>query len=114
MKTAYAFHRPVDNAYLVRVRDRRRFRDLGVVLLTVLPIAAALFAYTRVHLQTLEVGYLIGDLERRLVEANETERRLRSEAAALESPARLERLARDLGLRPATIEQLVFVEGATR
>jgi cell division protein FtsL len=115
MRTAYAFRRPVDNAYLVRVRDRRRFRDLGVVLAVALPIALALFAYTRVHLQSLEVGYRIGELERRLVEVNETERRLRSEAARLGSPARLERLAVDeLGLRPPTLEQVIFVDGAAR
>jgi hypothetical protein len=111
VKTAYAFRRPVDNAYLVRVRDRRRFRDLAVVLAVALPIALVLFAYTRVHLQSLEIGYRIGDLERRLVEVAETERKLRSEAARLASPARLERLAvEELHLRPPALDQVIFVE----
>lgn len=115
MKTAYAFRRPVDNAYLVRVRDRRRFRDLGVVMVVALPIALALFAYTRVHLQSLEVGYRIGELERRLVEVTETERRLRAEASRLGSPERLERLAtEELGLRAPTIDQVIFVDGGAR
>jgi cell division protein FtsL len=115
MKTAYAFRRPVDNAYLVRVRERRRFRDLGVVLAVAMPIALALFAYTHVHLRTLEIGYRIGALERRLVEVTESERVLRSEAARLASPTRLERLAvQELGLRPPTLEQVIFVEGGRR
>lgn len=111
MRTAYVLRRPVRNAYLVRVRDRRRWRDLLVVLATVLPLALALLAYTRIHLEVTEVGYRIGVLERQLKDATERERLLRLEASRLESPERLERLGRqELGLIDPTVDQTLFVK----
>ena len=41
----YAVRRPVVNSYLVRQHDRRRRRELGVVLLACLPLAVALLGY---------------------------------------------------------------------
>lgn len=110
MRTAYALRRPVRNAYLVRVRDRRRSRDLLVVLAVVLPLAVALLVYTRIHVNMIEAGYRIGVLERQLDEVQDRERALRTEAARLESPERIERLARErLGMVEPTVETTMFV-----
>ncbi len=53
MRNAYAVRRPVANAYLVRERDRRRLRELAVVLLVVLSLGGGLLAYTWIHLEVL-------------------------------------------------------------
>ena len=115
MRTAYALHRPVTNAYLVRERERRRWRDLFRVVFLVVPLGAALFSYTWIHLETVESGYQIERLERELEGVLERERQLRLEAAHLSSPGRLEELARQrLGMVAPKLEQMIFVEGEAR
>ena len=111
MRGLYVFRRPVPNAYLVRQRDRRRRRELGVVLLAVLPLAAALLGYVWIDVELLDVGYEIHRLERTLKKEEQRERRLLMEASYLSSPEQVEaRALRELGMKPATLEQLVFAE----
>lgn len=111
MKTEYALHRPVHNTYLVRERSRDRWREVGVVLLCVLPLAVALLSYTWIHLEVVESGYQIVRLERELEELAEVEDRLGMEASELSSPARLERIATErLGLVHPRLDQVLFLE----
>lgn len=100
------------NSYLVRERDRRRWRELVVVVLTVLPLAVAVLAYTWVRMETLRTGYRIDALERSLNDELRRESELRLEASQLSSPSRVERNAREeLGMVVPGLEQMVFVEG---
>lgn len=111
MRNAYAFRRPVVNTYLVRERDRRRQRELAVVLLSVLCLGGGLLAYTWIHLEVLRTGYRIDALERELTELTQTERQLRLEAAYLASPSRVEqRAASELAMQSPALEQMVFWE----
>lgn len=110
MRTAYAFHRPVVNAQLVRERDRRRARELGLVLLILVPLGVALLAYTWIHLQVIGTGYEIRRLESRVEELADQERVLLLEAARLESPERLREEAVQLGMVSPRVEQFLFVE----
>ena len=111
MRNAYAFRRPVVNTYLVRERDRRRQRELAVVLLSVLCLGGGLLAYTWIHLEVLRTGYRIDALERELTELTQTERQLRLEAAYLASPSRVEqRAVRELAMQSPALEQMVFWE----
>ncbi len=109
MKSKYAVHRPVVNAYLVRERDRRRVRELLGIVLALAPLGAALLIYTWVHLEVLGAGYRVEELERRLHALHQSERRLRLEASYLAAPERIERRALDeLGMVEPTLEQVVF------
>lgn len=111
MRVRYGVHQPVANSYLVRERDRRRLRELLLVVVALAPLAAALLAYTWIHLEVLRIGYHIGDLERRLHRLQQDERHLRLEASYLARPERIEEHARrDLGMVPPSLEQMVFVE----
>ena len=111
MRSAYAFRRPVANSYLVRERDRRRQRELAVVLLSVLCLGGGLLIYTWVHLEVLRTGYRIDALERQLTDLTQTERQLRLEASYLASPSQVERRAtHDLGMQQPALEQVVFWE----
>lgn len=111
MRNVYALRRPVVNAYLVRERDRRRARELLLVLLVVVSLGGGLIAYIWIHLQVLSTGYHIDELERELVELNRKERQLRLEAAYLASPSQVERRAvEELGMQPPALEQVVFWE----
>lgn len=111
MKSSYAVHRPVENEYLVRERDRRRWKELGLILLVLAPVALSLSAFTWIHLQVLDAGYAIEALEGRLHDLERQESRLRLEAAHLASPSRIETLAtEELSMRPPTIDQMIFLE----
>jgi cell division protein FtsL len=111
LRSAYAFRRPVANTYLVRERDRRRQRELAVVLLSVLCLGGGLLIYTWIHLEVVRTGYRIDALERQLTDLTQTERQLRLEASYLASPAQVERrAAHDLGMQPPALEQVVFWE----
>jgi hypothetical protein len=111
LRNAYAFSRPVANSYLVRERDRRRVRELAIVLVVVLFLGGGLLAYTWVHLEVTRTGYRIDRLERELSDRTREERQLRLDAAYLASPAQIERRAvRELGLQPPALEQVVFWE----
>lgn len=111
MRGQYVVRRAVPNAYLIRQRDRRRRRELGVVVLAVLPLAVALLSYVWIDVQLLDIGYDIHRLDRALAEEEQRERRLLMEASFLSGPERVEERARlELGLQPASLEQLVFAE----
>ncbi len=112
MKTAYAIRRPVANAYLVRERDRRRLRELWLVLLCALPLLLVLIGYTSIRLEVVRIGARIDGIERTLGELRNTERRLLLDTSRLRSPGRVERYAgENLGLRPPVIDQLIFAAG---
>jgi cell division protein FtsL len=111
LRNAYAFRRPVANTYLVRERDRRRQRELAVVLLAVLCLGGGLLVYTWTHLEVLRAGYRIDALERQLADLNQTERQLRLEASYLASPSQIEqRATKELGMRPPELDQVIFWE----
>ncbi len=115
MKSAYAVRRPVENAYLVRERDRRRLRELAVVLAAVLPLLLALLAYTWIHLEVLRTGYRIDAGEKRLRQLVQVERQLRLEASYLGSPERTaERATSELGMQTPVLGQMIFAEEIRR
>ncbi len=108
---AYAVRRPVVNSYLVRERDRRRLRELAVVLLLVFSLGGGLLGYTWIHLEVLRTGYRIDASDRSLRELARKERQLRLEAAYLASPQRIEsRAVEELGMQPPALEQVIFWE----
>lgn len=111
MRNAYAFTRPVVNSYLVRERDRRRVRELALVLLVVVCLGAGLLAYTWIHLEVTRTGYHIDELEKELTRLTREERQRRLEAAYLASPSQIERRAvEELGMQAPALEQVVFWE----
>ncbi len=115
MRRPYAIHRPVENTYLVRERDRRLLRELLGVFAIVLVLGGGLLAYTWVHIEILRTGYRIDDREKELHGLLEEERRLLLETAYLKHPERIEeRARRDLDMREPTLQQTVFYQELVR
>ncbi len=113
MARAYVVRRPVVNSYLVRERDRRRLRELGWVLLVVLPVGLFGLAYVGLRLEVLRVGYRLDHLETRLEQRQRAERLLALEVSAMMRPAEIERRATsELGMRVPERRQLVTLEEA--
>ena len=111
MSRAYASRRPVENAVLVRERDRQLARELIGLLVAVVLLGGGLLAYTWVHVEMLRAGYRIDDLERRLHRLLEEERRWRLGLAERVHPSVVEeRAVRELGMRPPTLEETLYYE----
>ncbi|MCB1032771.1 MAG: cell division protein FtsL [Acidobacteria bacterium] len=111
MKTTYVLRREVDNAYLVRERDRRRRRELLAILAVAAPVGLCLLVYIWTHLQVLEASYRIDRLGNQLHEMSQEERHLGLEVARLASPGRIEKVAvEDLGMVPLEPEQVIALE----
>jgi len=109
LKSAYSLHRPVDNSYLVRDRDRRLRRELLSVLAVALPLSAAVLAYVWISSQVLDEGYEVLALEQTLRGQLERERRLRVEAATLSRYDEIEeRAIVELGFRELALDEVVF------
>ena len=109
MPSAYAYHRTVDNTYLVRDRDRRRRREHLRVLLWALPLAAVLIAYTGLHVRVLDTAYDIGGLERELAAAERRRTELALEVARRSGLPRVEARAVDeLGMQAPSAEVTVY------
>jgi cell division protein FtsL len=107
----YLRRQPVRNFLLVRERDRRRIRELRLLVLAVVPAALALLGYTWVQTEIMRTGYQVRALERRVEELARTERQLRLDASRLESLERVEAAAaKELEMQFPTLEQMVFVE----
>lgn len=82
-----------------------------MIVAAVLPLGLILFVYVWSHLQVLDAGYRIDELEQGLHELQQHERRLRLEAAHLSNPRRIEaRAAAELGMVPPERRQMVFLE----
>ncbi len=106
----YDVRRPIENPYLVRERDRRRMRELLVLLVAILPPLGVLLFGVRTNLQTIELGYQIGRLEKQRDRLIERRRKLLIEKAQASSLVRVEGIARGpLGLVAPRPEQVVLV-----
>ena len=105
---SYASHRQVENAWLVRERDRRRLRELALVVLAASTVVLALLAYTWLNVRVLETAYRIDELEGTL---KGLERRRAAldleEARASALPIVEARAAAELGMVPAAAARTV-------
>ena len=109
MPSAYAYHRTVENTYLVRERDRRRRREHLRVLLWALPLAAVLLAYTWLHVKLLDTAYDIGQLERELLTAERQRGELSLQVAQRSGLPRIERRAQEeIGMRAPHAGEVLF------
>ncbi len=110
----YAVRRRVANVYLVRERDRRRTVELLAFVAAALPLLAVLFAVVWANLQTYEIGYQIGNLEKQRERLVAKRRQLLIDRAEESSLVRIEKIARNaLGLLPARPDQVVLVRDST-
>jgi cell division protein FtsL len=113
VKSAYGVRQHVTNTYLVRQRDRRRRQELALVVVAVLPVAAALLGYVWLNVKLLNIGYEVYKLERALEQMEQKARELEIEVSYLSSPQQVTVRARaELGMVPVSLEQLVFAEEA--
>jgi cell division protein FtsL len=110
----YLLSKRVANERLVREVDRRRHRELLMVAVTALVLAAAVLAYGWQHFEMIRLGYRMEELRMERERLVKVHRQLQLERAALASPDRIEAIAAGrLGMVEPSADQFVVIEPRT-
>ena len=104
------FAKQIDNSRLVRVADPARSREMRYFVMSLAVLFAMFMVYAWQHYSAIEYGYnneILRTQRDSLVEAN---RQLKLEEAALQEPARIDELARQMGMQAPVAGQMVRME----
>ncbi len=100
----------IDNSRLVKVADPARSRERRYFIMSLVVLFAMFMVYAWQHYSAIEYGYnneILRTQRDSLVEAN---RQLKLEEAALQEPARIDELARQMGMQAPVAGQMVRME----
>jgi hypothetical protein len=112
-KVMYAKKKAIENAHIVRERDRERFRELLAVVLLAAPVALFLLLFTWQNLEVIRLGRRATVLSAAREELEKTNRDLRLRIQRMTSLDTVEAKAAQLGLQPTDSRQMVNVRPAT-
>ena len=108
-RVMYAKKKAIENAHIVRERDRERFRELLAVLLLAAPVALFLLLFTWQNLEVIRLARRATELRGAREELEKTNRDLRLRIQRMTSLGEVEKKAAQLGLRPTDSTHLVNV-----
>lgn len=101
------FTKRFDNSRLVKAADPQRTKEMRVFACAMALILGLLMTYGWQHLSGIEYGYHIETEKAQLQQLQEQNRQLRLTEAQLVDPARIDQLARGLGLSVPVPGQVV-------
>src|SRR3954464_14851460 len=93
----YTQKKPIENAHIVRERDRRRFRELLAVFSLGVPIGLFLLLFTWQNLEVIRLGREATQLQKVRKEIDEENKRLRVELDRLTALESVQKRANELG-----------------
>jgi cell division protein FtsL len=105
----YAQKKSIDNAHIVRERDRQRLRDLVTVVLVGLPIGLFLALFTYQNLEVMRLGHEATRLQKRRTELENQNKALQLELDRLTSLQSVEQKATKLGFERTDARAVVMV-----
>jgi cell division protein FtsL len=112
--TEYYTVKRIDNSRLVRPLHPAQLRDFWRRVAAGAGLAACLLVYAWQHFACIQLRYGIEQLESRRAQAAELNQKLHLEVATLESPMRVDLIARnELGLTLPGPGQMAPVEGSS-
>ncbi len=92
------FTKRIDNSRVVRVSDPKRRREMISFGITLSVLFLFVMVYLWQHFSAIEYGYRIEQLKAQRDTTSESIRALSLEEASLKDPARIDRLAKQLGM----------------
>ena len=107
------FARQIDNSRLVKVEDPRRGREMKQFGIALCCLFVLVMTYAWQHYKAIEYGYQIELLKSQRNSMAEMNRVLRLEEASLRSPDRIDRLARQYGLRSPDAGQVIRMDATS-
>ncbi len=110
MSHFYVVSKKIDNSRVVRAAQPEHAREMLRCVAAGGLLAAVMFLYAWQHFQSIQLSYRLESLKAKQAEAAELNRQLTLEVASLRSPARIDQIARQLGLRVPGPDQLAPME----
>ena len=107
----YTQKKPIENAHIVRERDRRRFRELLAVLSLGIPIGLFLLLFTWQNVQVIRLGREATTLQQQRKQIEDSNKALQLELDRLTSLDAVEQKATALGFAPSDPHAIVQVQG---
>lgn len=103
----------IDNSRLVKEADPQRAREMRTFAVAMALFLGLLLVYGFQHFSAIEYGYRIEAQRQQLRQLQDISRSLQLTEAQLNNPARIDRLANQLGLEPPQPGQVVRPDGST-
>jgi cell division protein FtsL len=107
------FTKRIDNSRLVTADDPRRAREMRSFAAAMALLFALIMVYGWQHFSAIECGYRIESEKQQIEQLNEQNRQLRLAEAQLGDPARIDTMARALGLQAPVPGQVVRPENSS-
>jgi cell division protein FtsL len=92
------FVKRFDNSRLVKAADPQRVREMRTFACAMAVLFALVMVYGWQHFCSIEYGYRVESEKQQVMQLEEQNRQLRLTEAQLADPARIDRMARQLGL----------------
>jgi cell division protein FtsL len=92
------FVKRFDNSRLVKAADPQRVREMRTFACAMAVLFALVMVYGWQHFCSIEYGYRVESEKQQVIQLEEQNRQLRLTEAQLADPARIDRMARQLGL----------------
>ena len=106
----YAQKKPIDNAHIVRERDRQRFRELIALLGLGIPIGLFLLLFTWQNLEVIRLGHEATRLQKQRREIENGNKVLQYQLDRLTSRHSVEQKATALGFAHTDSRAVVMVQ----
>jgi cell division protein FtsL len=106
------FAKRIDNTRVLRVADPKRRRELLSFAFTLSVLLLLVMVYVWQHFSAIEYGYKIEQLKSEREAIMESNRALKLEEASLRDLARIDTLARQMGMQPPSVGQVEVIEPA--
>jgi cell division protein FtsL len=112
--TEYFTVKRIDNSRLLRSTPPVKLRALWRRTATLVAVAACLLFYAWQHFECIQIRYQVEQLESQRAQANELNQQLQLEVATLDSPMRVDAIARNqLGMTIPVPGQLEPADGGS-
>lgn len=105
----YTQKRPIENAHIVRERDRQRLRELLAVLSLGVPLGLFLLLFTWQNIEVIRLGRQASRLQKTHEELEKRNKELRLEVERLTALGTVDAKASSLGLRSTESDRLVLI-----
>jgi cell division protein FtsL len=108
------FTKTIDNSRLVKVEDPRRNREMKQFALALGCLFLLVMTFTWQHFKAIEYGYKIEAIRSQRDDLLGINRALRLEQASLRDPARIDVVARTMGLQPLQPGQVIHMDASVQ
>ena len=106
------FSKHLDNSRIVKADDPERRREMRIFSVVMSVLFCVVMVYVWQHFSAIEIGYQVETQKQQVEQLHEQNRQLRLTEAQLTEPARIDRMAKQLGLDTPQPGQVVRIDAS--